>query len=476
MKRSKKKINKIFIILPVVIILAVVTTAIVSRYKNNVVKKATEISKYYQMGQYFLGFNKQLKVLVLFQNNAEVRHGGGFIGTVGFLEVKDGQIKPSPIRSVYYYDFPADDPNYYTETRQGLGGQPQVLSYTLRDSGANVSWPLNAQRARKIFFKESGQTADVVVAVSPELLKSLLSYTGPIYLKDYDKQVNSNNLLETIQYEVESGVDKQNRRDPKSVLTSVANQLVDKLSSKNTLELLSLYASFKELFQQRHIVVYSSNANIQNFLKEDRLSGELVNFSGDYLQLSEKSLSGTKTGPFIERSIDRLTRINEDGKTQISLNIGRRHLAKENLFRYFDPHFNGYKYLVGYDEIEGKIALPKNSKIIQSSPELALTDREGYYDIYTYQIRTDLGSESDLRLQYESPYVNYMGPIMHYSSYFQLPVAPHSFKLKDCILAPAIYRLQSSSVLMSAGTAKGEICYDSIVKEDLKLDVNYARK
>lgn len=476
MKRSKSKISKIFIVTSVVAIIAGSFIFIGIKYKNTVVKKATEISESYQVGRYFLGFEKPLKILILFQNNAEVRHGGGFIGTVGFVEISNGHIESRPIRSVYYYDHPADDPNYFLETTRGINGQLETRSYTLRDSGQNMSWPSNAQRAKKIFFQEANEKADVVLGITPELLKHLLNFTGPVYLADYNKEVSSGNLLESIQLEVESGKDKHARKDPKSVLTSVANVLVQKISSKNIFELISLLASTQDLFNRRQIVVYSSQPAIQNYLDKERLSGSFVSFSGDYLQISERSLSGTKTGPFIERSINRQTKIKEDGSAEIHLSLSRKHLAKENLYKYFDPVFNGYKYLVGFDEIEGKIAIPKKSKILYSSSQLNLVDRESHYDIYSYIIRTDLDSESALNISYETPYSNYLGPTLRYGSFTQMPVGNFGFKLKDCIIAPADYNYISSNIDNISRVAGNEVCYDAYINKDQSLEVNYAKK
>lgn len=475
MKKSKNKATRRALTLAAIVILSVAIAGIYGKYINKAVEKTTEISEYSKFLSYFSGTKKPIKILVLFQNNAEARYGGGFIGTVGVIEINQGRLKPYTIRGVYYYDNLANDPNYYKEEVTTVNGRKILQSYTLRDSGQDVGWPSNAQRAKRIFEKESGISIDAVLGVSPEVLKCLLDFVGPVYLKDYDKTVSSSNILESVQLEVESGEDKANHKDPKSILTSLANSIINKLSEKNISQLIELKNPIIDLVKQRHFVAYSSENDIQNILKKYKVSGDIVSYSGDYMQMSEKSISGTKTGPFIKRSVRRSVSIEENGKTSVDLEMTRKHSATERLFRYFDPNWKGYNYLVGHDEVEIKFLLPRATKILSSSVDLNFIGQESNYNVYSYRVLTDVNSESRVKIKYESPYINFNSRNLQYGSYLQLPVGSFPVFLNDCITVPVKYKKTYSNHDYEQNTEGGALCYDATIREDFTANFSYAK-
>ncbi|MDQ7022157.1 MAG: DUF4012 domain-containing protein [Candidatus Gracilibacteria bacterium] len=52
-----------------------------------------------------LGHNKRKKYLIVFQNNDEIRAQGGFMGSMGILEIFRGEIKKFEKRDIYDYEF-----------------------------------------------------------------------------------------------------------------------------------------------------------------------------------------------------------------------------------------------------------------------------------------------------------------------------------------------------------------------------------
>ena len=185
--------------------------------------KVATNNQYLEIYSHFIHPNKQQTTLLLFQNNAELRYGGGFIGSVGVLNSGPGGYKLQPIRSVYYYDHRIDDRPSITPV------PPEMIGFIdrmhLRDSGIYLDWSKSAELAAQYFEIESGQKVDNVVAITPTTFKKLLATTGPVELKEYGITVTEDNFLTEVQLEVESGEDKQNKKDPKTNLGALVTKL-----------------------------------------------------------------------------------------------------------------------------------------------------------------------------------------------------------------------------------------------------------
>lgn len=475
MKRSTKKSswNK-SILIGLLVFMAFISVTTTPFLLNKVVNKTTKIHDSSVLGNYFLGVNKPVRILLLFENNAEARFGGGFVGTVGYVTVENGKIKPGPVRSVYYYDYKANDPEYYTENILNPDGQTEKRSFSLRNVVDEISWEQSARRASRIFEQESGLESDVVIGITPEVLKSLLKKTGPINVSDYNLVVNHENLLSTIQLEVESGQDKAERKDPKSVLTSLANSLIQKISNQNVKTLTGYYDDVYNLLVSRQIVVFSKDYGVQSLIKSMAFSGELIDYSGNYFYVAESNRNASKTGAFINRSVDRKIRLRDSGKVEVTTKLTRTHTASEYLHYYFDPEFNGYKYLVASDNVEIKVAIPKGSVVIGSSMTLNKVGIENNYDIYSFNSNIEPATTVSYEINYVLPTQIAMEQIISYNSYFQLPVGTHPFNIRECIESPKDYTLVASSK-SSMSINDGSVCYDVNTSQDSFLSLIYAK-
>lgn len=472
-RTKKHSINRSIIIGLIVFIIFVCFTQIPGLV-NKAVNKTTEINDASILSKYFLGIEKPIRVLLLFENNAETRFGGGFIGTVGYLTIEDGVVKPGPVRSVYYYDYRANDPNYYTEDVKNSSGQIEKRSFSLRNVVNDISWEESARRASKIFEMESDLETDVVVGITPEMLKSLLKKTGPISLSDYNLVVNDENLLSTIQLEVESGQDKADRKDPKSVLTSLANALIQKVSQQNLDTIRGYYPDFYQLLVSRQVVIFSKDYEVQSILKKRGFTGELINYAGDYLFVSESNRNASKTGAFIKRGLEKQIKIMADGKTEIDAKFTRTHTAPEYLHYYFDPEFNGYKYLVASDSVEVRVAVPKGSVITGSSMPITKIGPEGGYDVYSFLSDLEPASSASYSINYQLPFQIAMNDKLNYNSYVQLPVGTHPYNINECIQTPPGYNLVASNK-SKVNIDEDRVCYDVVTSQDNYLSLFYAK-
>lgn len=411
---------------------------------KNVVKNTTDTKKYISVLEYLLGQTGPSTTLVLFTNNAEMRYGGGFIGSVGLIRANNGQVKSEPIRSVYYYDHKLDG-------KPALDKMPSEFKniaedMRLRDSGIYLNWLDDAKNAARYFAAESGTRPDNVVAVTPLFLKEILKKTGPIELKDYNLTVNADNLLQTIQLEVESGDDKKAGQDPKTILGVLGNEVLQRLSKQSLSQLTGYGDVVTEMIEQKQIMIHANDAAIEESLRGLGASGELTKFDGNYLLVAEENVGGNKSSPYIEQTIEQIVTIDEAGEATVDLKISRSHTS-DYQHKYIDPHNNQERWLVGENVNFAKLALPLGSKIVdydKSLGEIRLDQEAGlstagfWFSTLPQQTRTT-------SLRYKLPFRYKMDQRLVVNSLFEKQTGGFEQKIIQKVIVPDSYRMVAAS-------------------------------
>ncbi len=441
---------------------------------NNVDKKTTKIQDYQKITNYFGGLDSPKTFLILFENNAESRYGGGFVGSVGLVHVNHGQVKSDPIKSVYSYDYVVtQDPNYYTET----DSNGYKVSYSLRDGIQNLDWPTNARREAAIFNKESGQNVDGVIAITPEILRTLLRNTGPIYLDDYKKTITADNILDSIQLEVESGTDKQQRKDPKTILSSVANQLLAKLTQKNISELQSFVPQFQDLLRSHQILLFAKDESVQQSIVKLGYDGGLIQFGGDFFMTAEQNIVAEKSSTFIDRSLARHIKIIADGTVTVDVTFKRTHTS-DFQYQYVDPATGGQAWLVAANTSNVKVALPAGSKITSQAEntQIKLEGSEKFYDVYTFSTQVQPLQTGEYGFSYTLPAKQFMDNTLNFKSYLQATNGGFNTNITTTVEAPNGYVLMATNKNNLTQLNPSTIVYNINSDQDQFLSLVYAKQ
>ncbi len=439
---------------------------------DKVVNKTTKINDYKLLSESLLGLNGKKNILILFMNNAEARYGGGFIGTVGYLSVDQGKITPEPIRSVYYYDHKYEAIGYLDKFADPLEYE-QYLN--LRNSGRNLNGSTNLERAKIIFEKESGFGVDIVVAMTPEVLKYFLDQTGPVVLSNYKLTITPDNITETLQAEIEYGRDKIEGNDPKTILSSVANEILRRLSEKNLAELVELGRGLKDLANQRQILLFGTNDDLAKSLENIKYDGSLVPFAGDYFVLAEDNISIDKSNAFIDRQLERTASILEDGSVNIAVKITRTQTLEQS-YHYIDPANGGGTFLIKPNKSLIKFAIPRGSKIDGNSTiNQEYKGAEGGYDVYQFRSELEPLKPSEYSFSYTLPFRLANTRVVDFNSYIQLQNGGWPYKLTNNVLVPSSWQLLASNKqdLLSLGNP---VVYNKTIDRDVFLSLIYEAK
>ncbi|MDH4330194.1 MAG: DUF4012 domain-containing protein [Candidatus Moranbacteria bacterium] len=266
------------------------------------------------------GGNGPRKYLFLFQNNNEMRATGGFIGSYGLIDIYNGKIRKFFIDGIYNPDGQLIDKVVPPKPIQKISA-----AWSLHDSNWFSDFPTSARKAILFYEKTGGPTVDGVVTLTPVVMQKLLKITGPIHMEEYDTVIDSDNFVERIQFEVEVDYDLE-ENNPKKILADLAPLVLERLINSSDMSTIAkTLAVFDESLREKHILLYSSNNNLEEVISKMGWSGEVLNNSLDYLSVINTNINGYKTDGVIDESIQHKADILNNGDIIDTVTITRKH-------------------------------------------------------------------------------------------------------------------------------------------------------
>lgn len=277
------------------------------------------------MRQFYQG-----QYLVIFQNNAELRPAGGFIGSYAVVDTKYLKIDQFKINTNVYknddkYDYvlQIEPPKEFSKTVLG-----ERKYWALRDSNWSPDFPTAADKVAWFYCQEGGQSVDGVFALNASVVADILKIIGPIEIPQKQVTVNADNFFDVLynQIEVVYYQNPANRdiNEPKEILNDlypiILSRIKQKQYFKDVLKLL-----LKE-FKQGQIQLYSPNQIQESAFKWYDVAGEIKKVKNfDYLYINNANLGGNKSSFSMDQRVILNTFIDDNGRVTDSLNITRTH-------------------------------------------------------------------------------------------------------------------------------------------------------
>jgi len=269
-----------------------------------------------------LGVGQDKTYLVLFQNNMELRPGGGFIGSYGLISLHNGQIKDFSIHDVYDADGQLQG---HVEPPFAIRRYIPIVHLFLRDSNFDVDFTKNAQTAAFLLSQETGVTADGVIGIDLETLRSALSAMGSVYVPSYNETVTDKNFFTLIEKHVEKNTFPGSVQK-KEFLSTFFAAFMDKLKKNTSISGQVALEHVGELIEGKHILAAFSDPSIQLPFSLADLSGSLPETpasasaqTNDFLGISEANLGVNKVNAFVTRKVDHHISIDNKGSVQESV-------------------------------------------------------------------------------------------------------------------------------------------------------------
>lgn len=263
---------------------------------DNIVQNLSEI----------LGKEDLKSYMLLFQNNMELRPTGGFIGSYGIMNFDGGRMSELIVNDVYSADGQLKG---HVEPPVPIKNYLGEANWWLRDSNWDPDFTTSAQRAEWFLDKEVDQKVDGVIGTDLEVAKDILGYTGPVFLPDYNLNINQDNLYEKTQEEVEKNFFPGSRKKS-SFLTALSRALLSEVVKLDNTKKVQVLKSIFTNLEERHIQIYLHEEVAQNAINQLGWSGIITKpncgdgCEADFVGLVEANLGVNKANYFIKRSVD----------------------------------------------------------------------------------------------------------------------------------------------------------------------------
>lgn len=253
-----------------------------------------------------LGGNGTRNYLIEQVNPAELRPGGGFIGTYSVLRVSAGTLHLVRSGNAADLIFPratvgeagyVAPPPQFEELIPGLG-------WSFIDSNFSPDFPSNAVSGENFADTHLGMRVDAVVAIDYNTVAGLLSLTGPISVPGYRLTLSAANFVPTVvQYDVESLSDPNAAAIHKAILSAVAGPLLERIVTLSPGQWPALLLTLNNLAASRHLQVYFNNTDVEKTMTQYGWSGVMKQpGTSDYMMEVEANLGGTKANYFVTRA------------------------------------------------------------------------------------------------------------------------------------------------------------------------------
>jgi len=293
--------------------------------------------------------------LILFQNNLEIRPGGGYIGSFGILKLKEGQVISIEVHDTNIFDDRISTgimpPYPMTETLR-------VKNWEMRDSNWSPDFEENAHKAVEFYTLEGGEEQfNGVIAISTRLLTSFLEFTGPIAIPGFPGEYTSENAILKLEYHVEKGYKEQDieKGKRKYIMKDLAREILNKASQLSLTEKKDLLLRLEKHLNEKDVLINFFDVELQEKIESLNWGGEVnENYSNDYLMMVDANLAAYKSDAKMVRSFEYQVDFRKEAPIA-TLDLTYKHTAQEK-----DWMTNNYQSYL-------RIYTPKESWLLESN-------------------------------------------------------------------------------------------------------------
>lgn len=268
-----------------------------------------------------LGAEHDRSYLFVFQNSAELRPSGGFLGSMAEVVFDRGAIKRMHVMGGGPYDLQGQ-----LKTRTKAPEPLALVSsrWMFQDANWFGDFALSAKSILS-FWSDAGQpTMDGVIAMNVDLLEGILEDTGPIELPEYGKTFTAQNVRQELQMAVEHEYDKRENA-PKKIIGDLLPVIIDRVKTADKALLQKLGKRLIQALETKQIQVYFTREEEQAVFARFGWTGEWKKPIGDTFAVIASNIAGQKTDTVIQEQVTRHVNINEKGEITVRVELKREH-------------------------------------------------------------------------------------------------------------------------------------------------------
>lgn len=371
-----------------------------------------------------LGQAGDKRYLLIFQNNAEMRGSGGFVGSYALVDFKDGKIKNIEAPGGGSYD-----------TRAGLKEMllPPEPFYLLGtrwrfwDANWWPDWPKSAKKLAWFYEKSDGPTVDGVIGITTTAAERFLEAIGPIDMREkYGITLTAENFWSVVQEIVEEK--KTGAKEPKQIIGDLLVKIMEEMPSRLDKEnLIGLIKTAESSLSEKHILFYFTDSELQKKAEAMGWDGRMRQAPKDYLAVINTNIGGGKSDRKIKENIFHEARVMPDGSIINTARIERTHLGVKNepyvgvrnvdWMRVYVPLGSELIETGGWEKIDDiyfkkpedgwtkdpEVAAAENSAATDEKTGMKIYN-EGSYTVFANWSLVDPGETAVVYLKYKLPF------------------------------------------------------------------------
>jgi hypothetical protein len=275
-----------------------------------------------------LGLSRDKRYLLVFQNNAELRASGGFLGSYALVDLRDGKIRNLEVPGGGSYDTEAGMKNIRVAAPQPLWLVNPLWHFW--DANWWPNWPTTAKNLMWFYAKSDGPSVDGVISVTPTVVEQLLEITGPIDLTaEYGLVISADNFWEATQTIVERKDSPDNK--PKKIIGDLMAKILEILPRKlNKDNLLKIMVAVEENLSSKQILFYFQDPKLEAAVASRNWAGEIKDTDKDYLLVVNTNIAGQKSDRVMSERIEQRSEVGIDGTIINTVKIFRTHNGVKN--------------------------------------------------------------------------------------------------------------------------------------------------
>lgn len=217
-----------------------------------------------------IGQPTEQKYLIFFFNNMELRPGGGFIGSYAIATFKEYRLIDIKVEDVYDAD---GQLKAHVEPPYAIKTYLKQPHWFLRDSNFDPDFSVNSQQAFFFLEKEMGYVGfKGSIGITTTAIQYIIDAIGPIYLPDWQETITKDNFYIKTQIHAEKDFFPGSIQK-KSFLNSLMRTLIQKIPETSYQKMAE---AIRRSLEEKHLVLYSSENQIQKLIEESGWSGRKV--------------------------------------------------------------------------------------------------------------------------------------------------------------------------------------------------------
>jgi hypothetical protein len=343
-----------------------------------------------------LGGDGPRRYLILFQNPAELRPTGGFVGTIAELELERGQISDYTFQDVYEISQAYNNSSHSLEAPVGIAQFVRADKLQFQDANWWADFPVSAELLMEMADAAGWGEFDGVAAIQPEVIQDMLSVTGPISI-DVDgetREISADNLQgEAERQRILARQGEEVEAGHKEVIGLIGEELFETLASSDRETMVPGVMLVFERLDRRDMQAFHTDTQVQTYLEQKNWAGRLIpDPELPTLSVIVSNVTGLKTSLAMQPAFNlELLEGESPNTTDATLTLSLTHTGEAG----GDPFYEGFqRYWID-------VGLPEGAILVDSEGRAANDPDSGTGGAYIVSL--DVGETQEVRVQFTMP-------------------------------------------------------------------------